>query len=117
MRGHGASNVDSLASAALSPDGRLVVTAGAGGTAKVWDVRTGDLLASLRQTPQAETYTVPAARFSPEGALVAVVDPTEVNLYRCEECATPEKLRRLADERLARTVTERERARFALLAG
>ena len=54
-----------LASAAYSPNGTKVVTAGADGTAKIWDARTGAALRSL--TDHGPFY---AAAFSPDGSRV-----------------------------------------------
>jgi WD40 repeat protein/Tfp pilus assembly protein PilF len=50
----------------FSPDGRQVVTAGWDGAARVWDVATGDLIATL---PHEDP--VNHATFSPDGRLVA----------------------------------------------
>jgi hypothetical protein len=38
-------------------------------------------------------------------------------VYRCEECGTADELRRLADERIERTLTRAERERFERLSG
>lgn len=50
-------------SAAFSPDGRLVVTAGRDGMARVWDARTGQGVAEL----SGHTRDVDVAEFSPDG--------------------------------------------------
>ena len=57
LRGH---------SAALSPDGRRVVTASADNSAQVWDAESGRLLAVLRGHQDA----VNSAKFSPDGGRV-----------------------------------------------
>src|SRR5262249_5332266 len=53
-------------SAAFSPDGTRVVTAGSDGTAKVWDARTGAELLTLK----GHTGFVMSAAFSPDGTRV-----------------------------------------------
>jgi WD40 repeat protein len=117
IRGHRASNVGSVASASFSPDGRLVITSGADGITKLWDSRTGERVGLIRPLPSPEGFTISAARFSPRGDLFATTAIESIYLYRCEECGSPETLRRLADARLARTVTQRESERLALLVG
>jgi hypothetical protein len=54
---------------AFSPDGRLLATGGAGTTAKLWDVGTGQLLGTLDVGP-VEGGLRPV--FSPDGKLLAV---------------------------------------------
>src|SRR5207302_1918457 len=55
-----------LTNAAFSPDGRMVVTANDDGTAKLWDVATGQARATL----SGHTAGVQSAAFSPDGRLV-----------------------------------------------
>jgi WD40 repeat protein len=116
MRGHGSSNVNSLESASFSPDARLVLTSGGDGTAKVWDAVTGERIVTLRVATTTSATRVPAAAFSPDGTLVAVVAGRSVRIYVCEECRALADLVRLADARSARTLTRRDRARFARVA-
>lgn len=78
------SEADMIFSAEFSPDGAFLVTTGMDGIAKVWDARTGKVLASFegRNPDRVKTHTVggfqvPAwyARFSPDGARIATVGP------------------------------------------
>lgn len=59
QRGHS----DSVLHASFSPDGRSIVTASRDHTARVWDVRSGSLRASL----VGHSATVWSAHFSPDG--------------------------------------------------
>ena len=114
IRGHGTGNVPSVTSASLSPDGRIVLTSGLDGTAKVWDAETGEGIAILRRGDDTSNNTslVEAARFSPGGTLIAVVRGQHADIYRCDECQSLARLRRLADERVSRTLTRSEQARY-----
>jgi WD40 repeat protein len=62
LEGHGAE----VSSADFSPDSKLIVTASYDSTLRVWDVRKGNLLLSIKGFDR-EFY----ARFSPEGKLIA----------------------------------------------
>ena len=53
---------------AYSPDGRTLASASADGTARLWDLATGKLTATL-QSPAARAYCV---AFSPDGKTLAV---------------------------------------------
>jgi WD40 repeat protein len=55
-----------LDDAAFSPDGRVAVTGGEGGSADVWDVRSGRQLASLT----GQRGTVNTVAFSPDGSRI-----------------------------------------------
>jgi WD40 repeat protein len=65
----------------FSPDGTLLVTAGADRTVKLWNARTGDLVRSLK----GHTEDVWTARFSPDGKQVASGDrDAQVRLWNVE---------------------------------
>ncbi|MFS8507148.1 MAG: hypothetical protein LVQ75_03415 [Candidatus Babeliales bacterium] len=63
LQGH----TNGIAAVAFSPDGQLIVTASADGTAKIWNTLTGRLLHTL----QGHTSWIPAVAFSPDGQLIA----------------------------------------------
>jgi WD40 repeat protein len=65
-----------LRSAALSPDGRLLLTVRRHGRAAIWDVRSGRLLRTLAEAAPT------AAVFSPDGALVATAQGGSVQAWR-----------------------------------
>ena len=59
-----------VTSAAFSPDGRLIVTAGDDGPARVWDAITGQEVRQLA----GDGDSVLSATFSPDGRLIATAD-------------------------------------------
>jgi WD40 repeat protein len=63
LQGH----TNGIAAVAFSPDGQLIATASADGTAKIWNTLTGKLLHTL----QGHTSWIPAVAFSPDGQLIA----------------------------------------------
>ncbi len=79
-----------VTSAAFSPDGALIVTAGDDGTAKVWDVATGTELHTLA----GHTAGVTSAAFSPDGALV--VTASDDNTAKVWDVATGDEVYTLA---------------------
>jgi WD40 repeat protein len=114
-----------LVAASLTPDGALMITAWSDDTTQVWDATTGEQVAVLGSG--CSTCHQPSQlSVSPDGKLIAAVrhdesvpdstrsrlDPFVTHIYACEECGTLADLRRLADERIERTLTRRERERF-----
>ena len=58
---------------ALSPDGSRLLTAGADGTARLWDVSTGAELRSVEASGQGHSKQLHAASFSPDGQWIAYI--------------------------------------------
>jgi WD40 repeat protein len=64
-----AGDVESVVDAAWSPDGTNIVTAGASGTARIWDAATGELIRDLY--PEAFVVSVFGVAWSPDGTRIA----------------------------------------------
>jgi len=64
--GAAGTSAPSVNDAAFSPDGKLIVTASADKTARVWDASSGQRLITLT----GDTQSVSTARFSPDGKLI-----------------------------------------------
>jgi WD40 repeat protein len=105
LRGH----VATVNSVSFSPNGQLVITAGADGTARVWQAASGASVAVLGGTGR----PVKAAEFSPNGRFVATGgDDRVVRLYDCEPCRPFAELLQLAHSRATRKLTPQERREF-----
>ena len=95
MRGH----VATVNSVSFSPNGQLVVTAGADGTARVWRAASGASVAVLSATGR----PVNTAEFGPDGRFVATGGADRVvRLYDCEPCRPFGELLQLARSRATR---------------
>jgi WD40 repeat protein len=71
-------NTGDINSVAFSPNGSLVVTSSADGTARVWDAATGNTVAELR----GHSKSVNSASFSPDGKfIVTASDDATVRLW------------------------------------
>ena len=82
-----------MAAASFSPDGRTVVTASSGNTARLWDAASGKELQRL--THEDAVY---AASFSPDGR--TVVTASDDRTARLWDAATGKELQRLTHEGL-----------------
>jgi WD40 repeat protein/predicted Ser/Thr protein kinase len=70
-------HADRILSAVWSPDGKLILTAGADRTAQVWDPATG----ALRRPPLVHSRPVSLAAFSPDGATILTIAGREARLW------------------------------------
>ncbi len=78
-------------SAAFSPDGRLIVTAGDDGTTRVWDAITGQEVRQLA----GDGGSILSATFSPDGRLIATAD---IRTARVWDAETGQVVRHLAGD-------------------
>ena len=77
-----AGHTASVRSIAFAPDGRTVATASQDKTIKLWEIRTGKLLATLKGHQKSAT----SVAFSPNGKLLATgSDDNTVNLWNVED--------------------------------
>ena len=72
-----------VAALAVSPDGRFLVSAGFDNTIKLWNTGTRQLIRVLKQTGGKPAYS--GARFSPDGALLAVADFSAVTIWQTSD--------------------------------
>lgn len=93
--------------AAISRDGRLVVTASDAG-ASIWDLASQRRLVDLPGHP-GEVFVV---KFAPDGRIATGGVDGVVRFFRCEVCQPVDELLRLARTRVTRGLTPTERARF-----
>jgi WD40 repeat protein len=85
-----------LSSSELSPDGRLLLTAGKDGIAKLFDAASGRRLLSFEPAQSVRRPELKGASFSPDGSLVLTVTRAgEIHLY---DAATGIDLGLLADQ-------------------
>ena len=95
LRGHR----DRVYGVRFSPDGRQLATSGADGSIKLWDTASGQI---IRQLPGPASNGLD---FSPDGGwLIAGSEDGTARLYTLE----PERLLRLAADRLTRSWTQEE---------
>lgn len=92
LRGH----AERLRSAEFSRDGRFVLTAARGASARLWDPALETTVLELRKSKRG------AARFSPDGRFIALGAVDTAELQRCLVCAPRGALVAIARERLPR---------------
>jgi len=96
-------------SASFSPDSRLIVTASADNTARVWNAQTGESIATLLD----HKGPVLNALFSPDGnSVYTASEDYATRIYPREAFAPFDELRALISQRVARELTEKERADY-----
>jgi len=92
-------------SASFSPDSSLIVTASADNTARVWNVQTGESIATFLD----HKGPVLNALFSPDGQSVFTAsEDYTTRIYPREAFAPFEELRALINQRVARELTPKE---------
>jgi WD40 repeat protein len=97
-----------LRSVAYRRDGQQILTAGADGTVRVWDARTGSPLAVLAR----HGGPVNDAAFLPDGSIVSGGADHAVRVYRCETCGPADTLLGLAAKQVTRRLSAQERTQF-----
>ncbi len=68
LRGHDAE----IWSVAFSPGGKRIVSGSKDRTVRIWDAASGTELLTIRQPRRSDGWTLPVARFSPDGETIAV---------------------------------------------
>lgn len=103
LQGH----TDEVHTATFTPDGTRVLSAAPDGTLRLWDSRTGVLLAVL-QSGQ-ELYDVAV---SSDGTIATLGLGEIVRVFKCEVCGSLDQVRALAASRGPRPLTAEERRVF-----
>ncbi|HSL53079.1 MAG TPA: hypothetical protein VK868_01740, partial [Pyrinomonadaceae bacterium] len=93
-------------SASFSPDSRLIVTASADNTARIWNAETGESIATLLH----HKGPVLNALFSPDGKSVFTAsEDYTTGIYPREAFAPFDEVRALISQRVTRELTPKER--------
>lgn len=90
-----------IVSIAFSPDGQtLVTTAWNDNMTKIWDVNTGNMLATLTLKEEFASHKAPVAKFSPDGSMLAIHKGSRLELWRIviKESAVESKPREFLKE-------------------
>ena len=105
LRGH----TDDVTSADFNHDGRFVLTTSGDNAVRVWETSTGAQVGILYD-PLGPVF---AAGFAPDNRSVVVTGPGRAPaVLPCEVCGSLDDLLRLADRRVTRELTARERERY-----
>jgi WD40 repeat protein len=100
---------DSVTSTGFSPDGRLAVTTVSDNLAHIWSVPSGRLVAALAVS-RGSVFT---AAFQPDNRSLTLMGPGHPpTVARCDLCGGLDELLALADKRITRDFTPRERATY-----
>jgi WD40 repeat protein len=100
-----------LTDASFSPNGRLIVTASADKTARVWEAATGRLLVVFEH----HADLVSSARFSPDGKkVITSSDDRTAKIVNCDVCeASIDELLELAKHRVTREVPADQQSKLS----
>ena len=105
----GRADAQAAIDADFGPGGRFVVTAGDDGNARIWEVATGRLLATLWGSPS----TLMDVDFAPNGrAVLAAGFGDAARVYTCDVCGSLDDLLAFADRRVRRELSPAERALY-----
>jgi WD40 repeat protein len=97
-------------SAAFSPNGTQIVTAGPDGTARIWSARGRQQLAVLTKPG---SRPLSSAAFSPDGKqIVTANDDGSVRIWSTELAGSVQAIERIARMRVTRQLTPSERKTY-----
>ena len=109
LRGHS----QEITGVAMFPDGSKVLSTSTDGTLRMWNSRTGALMARLA-TSELELDHVTVSQ---DGTIAYLDDDEVVRVLACEVCGSLAQVQALARSRNPRPLTAEERERFLLAAG
>jgi WD40 repeat protein/DNA-binding SARP family transcriptional activator len=109
LRGHS----QEVTGVAMYPGGSMVLSTSTDGTLRLWNSRTGVLMARLA-TSELELDHVTVSQ---DGTIAYLDDDEVVRVFRCEVCGSLEEVQALARSRGPRRLDAEERERFLLAAG